>query len=673
MEAGGMPTAKKMSKTRLIVLTCCCCLIAALAEGQFRNMPRGPLPGGGGSSSNSDSLIIPKKRPVINITIHYRHLEDVRDQGLDSSINDFTRYLPLPADQVYLGNLGTPSHTLIFNPRLSAGFDAGFHALDAYRFTLDSTRFYQTTRPYTKLNYLIGSKQEQLIEVFHTQNPKENFNFGFHFRKINSPGFFQNQNTDGNSYNIFGHYNTKNKRYNAYLSFVGNKLHAGENGGIKSDASLENPDLSDRRTIPVNLGGSSPFSVGFFSSPVATKSDFRESSWLFSQHYDWGRGDTVKINDTTYNYEFHPSFRIAHTLRFSNQTAAFTDTLPETAATYYFGHYGLDSTVAGKLLASHRWKSLSNDLSLIKFPSLENAAHFLKIGATFDYIQGDFLQNSISFYNFKGHAEYHNLTRDEKWNLDGKGELYLLGHDFGDYMVTASLSRYLNEKLGDVTVSFTNLNQTPSFVYGFFQSNRMLSLHDDLKKTNLTLLQFRADNDHLKYHLKANYYLITNYTYFKNFDESAQYTTLFNFWQILLSKQFTVGHFNWYMDLALQQASGNAPLHVPHLWTRNRLTYENTLFKNLILCTGLEGRYHTAYYGDDYSPLLQQFVYQDVDKINLDVPDVAAFVHFRIKSFVAYVRAENLNTFISPNLIEVPHYPYPDFTIRVGLSWVYLN
>jgi hypothetical protein len=661
---------------RFLFITVCFCFFAGWANAQIGRRLQQMRPGGSGqgqTQGNSDSLIIPEKRPVIKITIRYRHLDDVVDHKLDSSINDFTNYLPLPADYVYLGNFGTPAHSLIYTPDMRPGFDAGFHAFDPYRFKLDSTRFFRTTRPYTLLSYMIGSKQEQLIDVFHTQNPKPNFNFGFHYQKINSPGFFQNENTDDNSFNIFGHYNTKNKRYNAYLSFVANKMHAGENGGIKSDASLENPDLTDRRTIPVNLGGSSPFSVGFFSSPVATKSDLKESSWLFRQQYDWGRGDTIKVNDTTFNYEFHPSFRIEHTLRLTHQTAAFTDTLPGTASLYYFKHYGIDSLWLGKLLASSDWKDASNDLSLVKFPSLKNEDHFLKAGATFQYVKGQFLQNSLSFYNLMGHFEYHNLTRNRKWDLDAKGELYLLGNNFGDYRATASLSRYLNDKLGDITLSFTNLNQTPAFVYRFFPSNRFVSTNNSLNKTNITKMQFRADNDHLQYHLTANYYILTNYTYFKDFSTSAQEATIFNFWQIILDKKFTVGHFNWYLDLALQQASGNAPLHVPHIWTRNRLTYENTLFKNLILCTGLEGKYNTSYYADAYSPVLQQFVVQNDTKISNKIPDVAAFIDFRIKAFVAYIRAENLNTFAQPNIIQVPHYPYPDFTIRVGFEWSYVD
>lgn len=623
------------------------------------------------SKGGGDSLNLPHKRVEEKITIHYRYLNSVKEYSLDSSINDFTKYIPLKASDIYLGNLGLAEKSIIYSPSLQPGFDPGFHAFDDYRFSFDSTRFYNTTRPYTVLSYLVGAKQEQFIDVFHTQSPKENLNFGFHYRKINSPGFFRNENTNDDSYNIFAHYNTKNKRYNAYMSFIANKLNAGESGGILHDSSLNNPDFSDRRLIATHLGGSSPSITGFFSTPLATKSGIKESGVLFRQSYDWGTGDSIKVNDTTTRYEFYPVFRVEHTLQYLKTAASFSDTIPDTG--YYRSNYGLIYPDAASLTADHSWSSFSNDLSVMQFPVKTNQEHFIKAGATFESIRGSFYYNAISFSNIIGHFEYHNLTKNEKWNVDAYGELYLAGNNFGDYRANASLSRYISEELGNVQIGFVNVNQTPAFVYRFFQTNRFVAANPDLKKENTILLRFIAASKALKYSLSVNYYLLTNYTYFKNYYESDQYATAFNLLQVLFSKQFTVRHFNWYLDVAYQQTDGASPLHVPQLWTRDRFTYENTLYKNLVLCTGLELKYNTAYYADDYSPVLQQFISQRQVQLNMSAPDVAAFVDFRIKSFIAFCRAENLNTFVYPNIMQVPHYPYPGFSIRIGLKWAYIN
>jgi len=56
-------------------------------------------------------------------------------------------------------------------------------------------------------------------------------------------------------------------------------------------------------------------------------------------------------------------------------------------------------------------------------------------------------------------------------------------------------------------------------------------------------------------------------------------------------------------------------------------------------------------------------------------------VHFRIRSFAAYVRAENLNTAVSRegvfgfynNNLAAPNYPYQGLMIRVGIYWSFVN
>jgi Putative porin len=91
------------------------------------------------------------------------------------------------------------------------------------------------------------------------------------------------------------------------------------------------------------------------------------------------------------------------------------------------------------------------------------------------------------------------------------------------------------------------------------------------------------------------------------------------------------------------------------------------------MMVGLEGKYNTDYYADDYSPLPGQFVYQRTQRVAYNLPDVTAFLHFRIKSLSAYIRAENLNTFVKTNNYLAPLYPNNSFGLRVGLRWWFVN
>ena len=121
-------------------------------------------------------------------------------------------------------------------------------------------------------------------------------------------------------------------------------------------------------------------------------------------------------------------------------------------------------------------------------------------------------------------------------------------------------------------------------------------------------------------------------------------------------------------------------MNLPLIFTRNRVAYEGNLgFKNLDIAFGAEVRYHTPYKADDYSPVLGQFFYQDNVRIDY-IPDLAGYVHFRIKGMKFYIRAENLNTIrnldgisFTNNNLAAPNYPYPGLQIRFGVFWSFVN
>ncbi|WP_295122437.1 putative porin [uncultured Chitinophaga sp.] len=642
-------------------------LLAQFNSGRFSGMS-----GGGGTMTRDTSK---HDHEPDTLTIRYRFLGEPTDFTIDSSMNDWYRsYLQVPASYVTLGNSGAAARNIIYTPRMTAGFDAGFHAYDVYRFTHDNARFFYTNRPYTELGYLIGSMQEQLINAQHTQNRTERFNFNFEYRKVSAPGYFKNQNTDHNAVRLTARFNTKNKRYHAFVSFYNNKITGGENGGIVNDSFLSSPDYKRRRIIPVFLGGAGGGSFSYFNNKIPTKTAYKEASIRLLHHYDWGKGDTIHINDTTDYWQYDPFFRVQHTLTYTSSRYEFIDEQTDTA--YYTNAYGLVFPEGDTLRSNHYWRTISNDLSLIQFPLRGNQAHFISVGARFDNTIGEFLDTSrnITFQNLSIHGEYRNKTKNQKWDLSAKGELYLAGENAGDYAVSGVLSRYFNPTLGNVSLMFRNVNREPSYVYRYFGTNQgTLVSNDDLGKENITQFQFAANNDRLQYRLAANYFIFNKLNYFAGFKDAQQFSSLFNLLQVVFSKRFSANqHLHWYADIAFQQVHGNSPLQLPTIWTRHRFTYEDVLYKNLNLVMGLEGSYNTDYNADNYSPILGQFFTQNTERIS-NYPDVHAFVHFRIKSFNAFVRGENLNAFLWDNNLSAPLYPRNNFAFRVGIRWWFVN
>lgn len=611
-----------------------------------------------------------------SITISYRYLDSTNRRNIDSSVNDFDKYYSVPSANQYLGNNGAASFPLIFQPMVKPGWDAGFHAYDIYKFTLEDSKFYKTTRPFSMLGYQLASGKEQMIKVMHTQNPRPNLNVGLDYKLITAPGFFITQNTNHNSYRIYGNYQGKRKRYNAYLVLLGNTIRASENGGIINDSLLKDPNKNDRFSIPVNLGNSSAFRTNPFVTTVNTGNTYKDFTFFLRQSYDLGKRDSVAINDSTTEYLFYPKLRIQHSFTYNSYNYRFSDIVADSAV--YKNWYDVDFQKAkDTFLLKEKWSVISNDFSLLQFPDTKNPAQFIMAGVTLQNINGSFENSSVDFYNILLHGEYRNRTRNKLWNILLKGEFYINGLNAGDYSAYGSLDRFLNKRFGSINLFFRNVNRTPSFIFDN-RSAFNLGNNNNFNKENITSFGATINNPFISIGFKNH--LVTNYTFFSNYYKTAQYSKLINIIQVFASKKFRISkRWNYYADLVFQQTDGAAPIKLPLLFTRNRLAFEGRFYKNLNISTGLEARYYTGYKANNYSPVMGQFMPQDSVTIK-NLPDVAAFVHFRIKGFTAYIRAENLNTvsfangfgFINNNF-AAPHYPTQGFIFRLGIQWWFVN
>lgn len=611
-----------------------------------------------------------------SVYIYFKDFGGIIKKSIDSSINDFDSYYAVPSHYLYLGNNGAAAHPLIFHPNETIGFDPGFHAYDIYQYSIEGTKFFKTTKPFTSLSYQLASGQEQMINVLHTQNPRPNINWGFDFRLINAPGFFVTQSNNHKSYRLFGNYQGKRKRYQANMIIVGNDINASENGGIENADYLSDPNRSYRFSVPVNLGKNASYKNNPFVTTVTTGNVYKNFDFLLRQSYDLGKKDSIIINDSTTDYLFFPKLRLQHTLQTQFESFHFGDIVPD--STIYKNWYNITLPIGTKNFEiSEIWKVIKNDFSVIQFPDTKNQAQYFLAGISFENIQGEKETEINHLNNLFVHAEYRNRTRNKLWDMLAQGIMYVNGNNAGDYMASASISRFINKKLGEVKLFFTNENRTPSFVFDN-RSAFNLGNNNHFQKEQIVSLGFQSNNAFMKLIFKNH--LIVNHTYFTSYEATNQYNRLINLIELSASKKIQLSKkWFWYIDATLQQTDKAAPVKVPFFYTRNRLAFEGTFFKNLSISSGIEARYFTPYHADNYSPVVAQFFPQDSVLIN-NLPDITAFLHFRIKSFSAYLRFENLNTASfsngfgwTHNNFAAPLYPTQEFMIRFGIRWWFVN
>lgn len=612
-----------------------------------------------------------------SITIFYRYFDSTRPRTIDSSINDFYTRFPLPYRFHSLGNYGTAAQSLVFEPFMKAGFDAGFHAYDIYRFTPTNTRLYQTTRPYTELSYLLGSKAEQLISFLHTQNKKDNFNFTIEYRFSNAPGAIKNQNASHNNVRFTTHYRSPNRKYGLNLIYLSNKAASSENGGLQDVKMLDSLRLNDPYELETRLGRPGTARRNPFNTNVTTGNVYKETTLLLRQFYDFGKKDSIITDSTAYKI-FYPRFRLEHTLRFTGSSFQFYDEVADSALyRKYFNRIMPDSSYLGY---QDRWTDITNQFSILTFPDKNNQSQFIKAGIALQNLGGRF--DSVirkNFYNIYALGEYRNRTRNQVWDIEARGELYLNGLNTGDYEVFISMKRLLGKKAGYFNIGFHNVNRSPSFIFDPL-SRFPIDNRTNFNKENNIRLFASYENPRNGLVISGSYYAISNYMYFDSFFRAKQEATLFNVLHIRAEKKFKLSRYwNWYTEVDVQQTTGQPPVNLPLILTRNRIAFEGNFFTNLFLSTGLELRYHTAYKADGYSPFLGKYFYQNRETLR-NRPDINLFLHFRIKSFKGFIRIENLNSlntskgfeFSKPNMVSAL-YPTTTLWTRVGIWWNFIN
>ena len=608
-----------------------------------------------------------------SITISFRYFDSSRIRYFDSGVLNLERRFPEPYTHLYLGNLGSASHPILFTPRMNTGFDAGFHAYDLYQWKVEDTRFFQTTRPFTELNYIISSPAEQTINILHTQNIKPTWNAAFEYRFLSSPGTFKNTQNTGHSIRLSSAFVTKARRYSGFFVWVNNKHTAAQSGGILSDTMLKASAYDiDRFSIPTRIGGDPVFSTSPFGTSLSTFLQTKSTTLFFRHQYDFGQKDSV-ATDSGFVKVFYPRFRVQHNLSIASYANMFQDTSVYGLQTY-FNYTSLTSTV----LFQDKWSDIKNEFDLILFPEKENQNQFLKVGAAYQMLRGTMDNTSLRLHNAYLTGEYRNRTKNKKWDVNASGQLYLTGYNAGDYTAWVRLQAFVGQRFGDIQLEFQNTNHTPGFVYDTRSSFPLLPSNGSFNKENIS--HFSATVHENKFHidLSGHYFIIANYTYFDSFYHASQ-APLASVLRISAEKKFKLSkRWTLYSELHFQQSTGNV-INLPSLFTRNRLAFEGNFYKNLFLATGLDVRYFTSFKADNFSPLTGQFFLQDGTTIS-NRPDVAAFLHFRIKSFNAFIRAENLNTFrLKPsagflaNNMAAPLYPMQGQVLRLGIKWGFVN
>lgn len=180
--------------------------------------------------------------------------EPEKHLAIDSSIfhiEDYNVAQRNGIEYTHAGNVGSAAYPLVFSANRSTGFNLGYNQYDIYRYSKDSVKYYQVIRPYTELSIVIALKNEQMFQARFANQHKGIIYYGVDFRRISSKGIYNNQKTDVNGFNLYGIFNSPNKKWNVQADLIFNSFKNLENGGVAY--SPFDSSFFQKTLVPVNL------------------------------------------------------------------------------------------------------------------------------------------------------------------------------------------------------------------------------------------------------------------------------------------------------------------------------------------------------------------------------------------------------------------------------------
>jgi hypothetical protein len=636
---------------RILILTSCCLMTAT------------------GSLSAQKSITKKDSTIPADSSKFFWIAEEQFDYRFSPSLNPLTNRLDGFQDyhprQASLGNAGAPEKQLTLPNSPSDAFRRGINNFSYTGFQPENRRFYTSEKPYTRLQYILGQKQELNVSVIHGHPFGKNCNVGFGFDRTRSTGFYRRQNTNNTGVDLNGWYRSPGRRYALMADFWWNAANVAENGGIKHDSSFEFANQLDRQLVSINL------------SDANTKQRLR-GAWVKNS---WALGpvsDTIsKSTDSTGLWtRILPTAALVHTFSIRDEMYQYTDGLP--ASGYYETIYR-DSSFTNDSTYSWRaengvWLQLYNQK---KTNGVKTHRQFFgKIGGRHEFgeIKNDTIYRHFNNLFLDGQMAYEPDNNGWKKNLPSvkiSGWYVLNGFDLGDYKARLSLSK---QKQYGLNAEASRLH--PAFLYTNYSGNHLRWQNDfsssSIVSANVFVMkQFGTEARNFA-SLSAGMVNYNRPLYFDSTYLPQQYSGAVSAFTGNLVLCIGTKHFRNTTFFTWNSIPAASPVRLPEFIVRESIYGDFNLFKSALkMQAGVDATWFSAYYADGYIPNLAQFYVQNTKAIGNYI-FIDPWVSIKVKPVHVFIKADHVNAgLLGRKYYLVPHYPANDFALKFGMSWVF--
>ncbi len=545
--------------------------------------------------------------------------------------------------------------------------------LNIYLRTPSDIEFYNTTTPYTNLQYYYAPpkrRSEESVSVLHTQNINKNWNAGMNYNLSSSIGRYDASQADYRNFRLFSSY--QGEKYSVHGAAIYNKSFNYENGGLVNDSVVikhENSSL-EPENIPVYLRTS--------------QTQIENYRGYLTQSLSIGGGSAEE--DTVKRF---PLATASYTLDINRYSRVYL--IDDDALKYeFYDQYYIDSISTRD---STKYNVVSN---LIQLKFNEEANPFFKLGARV-YISNSyeyFKMTAPSVYKLVGTStinrydqsqsesysstliggEVFKRTGSNLW-WSGGAKIYIQGYKAGEFLINGAFdSKYnLFNKFDAGLYGKGSVElKTPNYFQENFYSNH-LKWNESFEKEKVVRIKVGIKIPQLNLKLAAHTNTFQNHIYFNQDGLPIQESDIVQTYGITLSNHLQASVFHSINDAVLQYTSDDKVMALPFFAIYSTNYVQLNYAKVLDIQFGFDLRFNTAYYSPSYMPATGMFATQNIRKTG-NFPSVSPFVNAHIKRFNFFLEFSNVNIgFPSYDAFHTVGYALNPASLRFGIQWNFYN
>lgn len=584
-----------------------------------------------------------------NIALHYL---DTNPDGIEIFHNLYKNYIVFQD----LGNIGTPSRSLVFNPERPVGFRLGENPFAGYWMKPENSRFYNTKTPYTDLFYAQGSNELIYLLARHSQNILPRWNIGADLQRITSIGFFARQYTSIYNFQFFTRYTSKNKKYDLLAHATWNRGLVEESGGIQNDSAFESLTGANKKVTP-NLASS--------------QTRFKARTAYLKQYWHFGKLEQT-INDKDTIYDLNTVSHISYSIKAEEESYIFENQQGDTNSLLIPHQYydvtvnTFDSTYYGKLENRVDFCAYNSSQAQLK----DSVRRYMNIGFSHSLIsvsQNPYVRNyhnTLIDFNFEVNKLKNNTT-SLFWHISYN----MTGYNQGDYKLEYALRN--RRRAVDIGFRFVRQSYKPDYMMLVNKSNQFIWNNENtFGKTQVDNLKIYLNTRRFRhnFNLSANIFVLQNWVYANSDGIPVQDKDKIQVARIELNKTFQFWKL-YFEHIIIYQKSDKDVIRLPDASGLARYYFQSR-FKKMRFQIGVDILYNTAYYANNYNPASRLFFLQDSRLVG-NYPLIEPFFAGEVKRAIFFAKYEHVNQdlFSINGYYYTPHNPISLSSLRFGIRW----